>query len=200
MSVCVKHENLRNARNEEMPTAALRVAYIAHQDMTHKAPSSGPRLSLLLRDFLQLDTGRELSFNTAQQFLRRVARVDAFQRRTGDPTEKQVDNPSRILHHSDGNTSPHDPVSRKRRLSRYRRKRFWKGIRRKKPSLPMTDTFRLRHPSSNPCQSLPGGSNATTDVAQAARDRWEALSDAKRKPYWAITEVRPEEQMDHHQR
>ena len=45
----VKHENLRSARDEGVPSAALRVAYIGHQEVTREAPSSGPRLSILLR-------------------------------------------------------------------------------------------------------------------------------------------------------
>ena len=100
--MCVKHENLRSARDEGVPAAALRVAYIAHQEVTREAPSSGPRLSILLRDFLKLDTGTELSFTTTHQFLRRVTGVEAFQGKTGDPTDKQLENPCRIQHHSHG--------------------------------------------------------------------------------------------------
>ena len=100
--MCVKHENLRTARDEGVPAAALKVAYIEHQEVTREAPSSGPRLSILLRDFLKLDTGTELSFTTTHQFLRRVTGVEAFQGKTGDPTDKQLENPCRIQHHSHG--------------------------------------------------------------------------------------------------
>ena len=98
----MKHENLRSARDEGVPAAALRIAYIGHQEVTREAPSSGPRLSILLRDFLKLDTRRELPFNTTQQFLRRFSGVDTFQGRTGGPTQKQLENPCRIQHHSHG--------------------------------------------------------------------------------------------------